>query len=105
MATTRMPRRLYVGNLAYDVTEDDLRGLFAEAGAVLTATIGLGDGNSSARGFGYVEMATEDEATRATEALHGRELRGRRLNIKAAPEEGDRRRGLRSPRAMVRRAP
>jgi RNA recognition motif-containing protein len=98
-------KNLYVGNLAYSVTADDLRGLFAEAGVVSEATIGLADSVQMARGFGYVVMETEEQAAKAIALLNGRELQGRRLNVKYPHDEADRPRGFRmgvGPRRTAR---
>jgi RNA recognition motif-containing protein len=83
-----MGKKLYVGNLAFEVTEEELRALFGEAGTVEEATIGQPGPAGRARGFGYVEMATEDDATKAMALLHGREHHGRRLNVKE-PQDPD----------------
>lgn len=82
-----MGKRLYVGNLAFTVTEEELRVLFGAAGTVESATIGLGGSASSARGFGYVEMSTDDEAFKAVSLFNGHELQGRRLNVKEPQEQ------------------
>ena len=81
-----MAKRLYVGNLAYSITEEDLKTLFAEAGTVTEATVGLSGSMGNARGFGYVEMATDEEAARAVTLLNGREVQGRTINVKEPQE-------------------
>ena len=81
-----MGKRLYVGNLAYGVTESDLRDLFVEAGQVTEAKIVLDRDTGRPRGFGFVEMDSEGAATKAISALNGREVQGRALNVKEAAE-------------------
>lgn len=82
-----MSTKLYVGNIAYTVTEDELRTLFAPAGPVESVTIGLASPAGRARGFGWVEMESEEAASQAIALLHGLEHKGRRLNVKRpAPE-------------------
>ncbi|MDA1190138.1 MAG: RNA-binding protein [Candidatus Poribacteria bacterium] len=85
-----MGKRLYVGNLNYRTTEDMLREAFGEFGEVADCTIIEG------RGFGFIEMGTEQEAEEAREGLNGEELDGRRLRVDEAhdrPQRDDRRGG------------
>jgi RNA recognition motif-containing protein len=70
--------RLYVGNLKYNVTNDQLRGLFAGYGEVKSANVIEG------KGFGFVEMSTPEEARKAKEALDGQEFEGRNLKVDEA---------------------
>ncbi len=80
--------RLYVGNLTYSVTEDQLKELFAEHGEVKGVNIITG------KGFGFVEMSTNEEAEAAKEALNGTEFDGRTMRIDEArprQEKNDRR--------------
>jgi len=80
-----MSKRLYVGNLNYRTMADTLRDLFAEHGTVVDTTIIEG------KGFGFVEMESEEEAGRAKEALNGTEVDGRELRVEDAkprPERG-----------------
>lgn len=70
--------RLYVGNLNYSVTDDQLRGLFAAHGQVKSANVIEG------KGFGFVEMSTPEEARKAKEALDGQEFEGRNLKVDEA---------------------
>jgi RNA recognition motif-containing protein len=81
-----MAKRLYVGNLGFEVTEDDLRELFGTIGEVTEAQIGLGAGYGKARGFGYVAMAKDEDADLAIARLHGHVLRGRQINVKEPKE-------------------
>ena len=76
--------KLYVGNLSYEVTEEDLRQACEEFGQVETATI-IKDRNSGrSKGFGFVEMASKDEGQSAIDGLNGKELKGRALNVNEA---------------------
>jgi RNA recognition motif-containing protein len=81
-----MGKRLYVGNLAYSVTEADLRDVFAESGEVTEVKVVLDRDTGRPRGFAFVEMSSEAEATTAIKNLNGRDLQGRALNVKEAQE-------------------
>lgn len=79
---------IYVGNLSYDVTQDDLNAVFAEYGTVKRVQLPLDRETGRPRGFGFVEMSTEAEETAAIEALDGAEWMGRDLRVnKAKPRE------------------
>lgn len=82
-------RTLYVGNLPYDVTEEEVQGLFNGANAVARIHLPM-DPDGRRRGFGFVTMGTADGARDAVEALRGAELRGRRLVVNLAHPKGDR---------------
>ena len=73
-----MGTRLYVGNLPYSVTELELRDLFASLGTITEAKIVTDRDTGRPRGFGFVEMSTEDEAKKAIEELNGRDARDAR---------------------------
>jgi RNA recognition motif-containing protein len=95
-----MPSKLYVGNLAYDVTQEDLSEFFSQVGAVQSAAVISDKFSGQSRGFGFVEMSDSQEADRAIETLNDTELKGRRVKIDRAREtaprsggSGDRRRG------------
>lgn len=78
--------KLYVGNLKYSVTDEQLKKLFSEHGEVKSANVIKG------KGFGFVEMGSSEEATRAREALNGKEFEGRTLRIaEALPPRTERR--------------
>lgn len=80
--------KLYVGNLAYTVNEDDLRDLFEQFGAVESATVISDRATGSSKGFGFVEMSNAD-AQKAMSALNGQEHQGRSLTVnEAKPREG-----------------
>src|SRR5881397_1024489 len=70
-----MAAKLFVGNLSFQATEEDLRELFAQAGTVETVRIITDQFTGRPRGFGFVEMATKEEATKAIEMLNGRLFR------------------------------
>ena len=79
-----MGKRLYVGGLPYSTTEDELRGSFADAGAVESAKIIMDKMTGRSKGFGFVEMATGEEAAKAIELWNGKELGGRTLTVNEA---------------------
>ena len=79
-----MPTKLYVGNLAYSVNNDDLAQHFAQAGKVETATVVTDKFSGQSRGFGFVEMSDPAEATRAVETLNDTDLKGRRIRVDEA---------------------
>jgi cold-inducible RNA-binding protein len=84
-----MPTKLYVGNLAYSVTNEDLEGLFAQAGKVDTAVVVTDKFSGQSRGFGFVEMADSNEAAKAIETLNDVDLKGRNIRVnEARPREG-----------------
>lgn len=76
-----MATKLYVGNLSYETTDQDLQGLFAESGNVNSAQVVTDRYSGQSRGFGFVEMGTEDEAQKAIAALNGRSVGGRALVV------------------------
>lgn len=84
--------KIYVGNMSYDVTEEDLRELFETVGQVAFVTIIKDKFSNRSKGFGFVEMPDKAEAESAITNLNGKELQGRALNInEARPRpEGDR---------------
>lgn len=92
---------IYVGNLSYKVTQEDLSAVFAEYGEVKRVQLPTDRETGRPRGFGFVEMATEEQETAAIEALDGAEWMGRDMRVnKAKPREeqkgsggGDRRKG------------
>ncbi|MEM9925176.1 MAG: RNA-binding protein [Cyanobacteria bacterium P01_D01_bin.50] len=79
---------IYVGNLSYDVTEENLNAVFTEYGTVRRVQIPTDRETGRVRGFGFVEMSSEDEEAAAIEALDGAEWMGRDLKVnKARPRE------------------
>ena len=79
-----MAKRLYVGNLKYTVTSEQLHELFEQFGTVSSAQVLSDRDTGRSRGFGFVEMANDDEAQAAIEALDGRDHDGRRLTVNEA---------------------
>ena len=80
-----MGTRLYVGNLSYNVTEGELRDVFAEGGRnVVEVKIVMDRDTGRPRGFAFVEMGSDDEATAAISSLSGREIQGRPINVSEA---------------------
>lgn len=82
--------KIYVGNLAYSTNDADLRDLFAQHGAVDSASVVLDRMTGQARGFGFVEMADEGQARAAIASLNGKELGGRALRVNEAEAKPDR---------------
>lgn len=87
-----MAKKLYVGGLSYSTTEQSLRDAFAQAGTVETATVIMDRMSGRSKGFGFVEMSTDEEAQKAIEMFNGKEFEGRTLTVNEA-------------RPMVPRAP
>src|SRR3984893_3814092 len=83
-----MPTKLYVGNLAYSVTNEDLEGLFSQAGKVESAVVVSDKFSGQSRGFGFVEMADSNDAARAIEEFNETELKGRNIRVNDARPRG-----------------
>lgn len=83
-----MGRRLYVGNLAWAVTDQDLRDLFGEAGKVETSQVIVDRETNRSRGFGFVEMASDEAAEAAIKKFNGRDLKGRAIRVNEAQSRG-----------------
>ena len=84
-----MATKLYVGNLSYQATDQELHDLFSEVGAVSSAQVVTDRYSGQSRGFGFVEMATEDDAQKAIAAINGRNVGGRSLVVnESRPREG-----------------
>jgi len=81
--------KIYVGNLSYDATEDNLSELFGAHGQVESVAIIKDHYSGRSRGFGFVEMAGKDEAEAAIAALNGTEHLGRKLNVNEARAQGE----------------
>jgi RNA recognition motif-containing protein len=79
-----MGRRLYVGNLPYKATDEDLLGLFSRAGTVASARVMRDMATGRARGFAFVEMATDEEAQKAITEFHQYQMDGRALVVNEA---------------------
>jgi len=84
-----MPTKLYVGNLAYSVTNEDLEALFTQAGKVDSAVVVVDKFSGQSRGFGFVEMADSNDSAKAIEEFNETELKGRAIRVnEARPREG-----------------
>jgi cold-inducible RNA-binding protein len=83
-----MGRKLYVGNLPYEVGETELQDLFGRSGSVESVTVMRDQMTGRARGFGFVEMSTDEEAQQAITTLNGTQVGGRNLTVnEARPKE------------------
>jgi cold-inducible RNA-binding protein len=83
-----MPSKLYVGNLAYSVSNDDLEQLFSQAGQVQSATVITDKFSGQSKGFGFVEMTTAEEVANAIRQFNDSELKGRNIKVnEARPRE------------------
>ncbi len=85
--------KIYVGNLSYSVTEEDLRQAFEGFGQVESATIIKDQSSGQSKGFGFIEMPAKEEAQAAINGLNGKEIKGRKLNVNEARPQADNRRG------------
>lgn len=88
-----MAKKLYVGNLSYGVNDDSLKEFFAQAGTVESASVIIDRISGRSRGFGFVEMASDDEAKAAVDSLNGQELDGRAIVVNEARPMTNRPRG------------
>ena len=79
-----MGRKLYVGNLPYEIGETELQDLFARAGSVESVNVMRDQATGRARGFAFVEMSTDEEAQNAIRLLNGRDIGGRALVVNEA---------------------
>ena len=84
---------IYVGNLSYQTTEDELRDLFAEFGDVVSAKLIVDKFTGQSKGFGFVEMSNNSEAQKAMDELNGRDVNGRNVTVNQARPRQDRSRG------------
>jgi RNA recognition motif-containing protein len=85
-----MPSKLYVGNLAYTVSNDDLRDLFSQVGQVQSATVIADKFSGQSKGFGFVEMTTAEEVASAIQQFDGADLKGRNIKVnEARPRESN----------------
>src|ERR1700745_2840530 len=85
-----MSTKLFVGNLSFDLTENDLQDAFAAHGTVIEANLMMDRATGRPRGFGFVTMSTPEEAQKAIDALNGKELAGRALTVNIARPREDR---------------
>ncbi|AEJ20668.1 RNP-1 like RNA-binding protein [Gracilinema caldarium DSM 7334] len=82
-----MAKKLYVGNLSYNTSEDSLRNLFSNFGSVASAKIIFDRETGNSKGFGFVEMSTDEEASAAIAGTNGREFEGRQLRVNEAMDK------------------
>jgi cold-inducible RNA-binding protein len=85
-----MAMKLYVGNLSFQTTSEDLQQLFAQAGTVESATVVEDRDTGRSRGFGFVEMASKEEGEKAIEQFNGTDMNGRNLTVNEARPREDR---------------
>ncbi len=85
-----MAKKLFIGSLPYKTTDEDLRQQFSQAGTVTSASVIMDRMTGRSRGFGFVEMSSDEEATKAIEMFHDKEMDGRRIvvNESRPREEG-----------------
>ena len=88
-----MAKKLFVGGLPYATTDDELKSHFAQAGNVLSAQIVMDRMTGRSKGFGFVEMESDDEAAKAIEMFNGTDFGGRSLAVNEARPKTDRPRG------------
>jgi len=82
-----MGKKIYVGNLSYNTYEDGLRNLFQSYGTVVSAKIITDRDSGSSKGFGFVEMGSDDEARAAIAGTNGRDLDGRQIKVNEAMDK------------------
>jgi RNA recognition motif-containing protein len=82
-----MAKKLYVGNLSYNTTEDSLRNFFSGFGNVVSAKIIFDRESGNSKGFGFVEMGSDEEAARAITESNSREFEGRQLRVNEAMDK------------------
>lgn len=85
-----MGKKLFVGNVPYTITEDELKSAFSEAGDVASVAIITDKMTGRPRGFAFVEMASDESAQKAVEIMNGKEIGGRALNVNEARPREDR---------------
>ncbi len=93
-----MAKRIYVGGLPYSTTEAALREHFSQAGTVASATVIMDKMTGRSKGFGFVEMSSDEEADKAISQLNGAELEGRKLTVNEARPMEPRAPGAERPR-------
>jgi cold-inducible RNA-binding protein len=85
-----MATKLYVGSLAYSIKDDQLKDIFAEVGTVVSAQVIIDRDSNQSKGFGFVEMSSEEEAQKAIKELNGKEIDGRAIMVNEARPKEDR---------------
>jgi len=84
---------LFVGNLSFEVSQEDLEATFGQCGQVASAKVMMDRETGRPRGFAFVEMPNETEARKAIQSLNGKELKGRQMNVNEARPREDKPRG------------
>ena len=84
-----MALKLFVGNLSFETSDEDLKAAFATAGTPVTASVIKDRLTGKSRGFGFVEMSSDEEAKRAIAELNGRDLKGRAISVNEARERSE----------------
>lgn len=85
-----MANKIFVGSLAYTATDDDLNAFFAPAGTVVSAKVIMDRDTNRSKGFGFVEMGSDEEAKAAIDSLNGKELNGRAVALSEARPQAPR---------------
>jgi len=93
-----MGKKLYVGNLPFGASQEEISELFGQVGTVESVNIITDKFSGQSRGFGFVEMATDEEAQAAIERFDGQDLKGRTMKVNEARPQGDRGSGGGRPR-------
>lgn len=96
--TCTMSKKLYVGNLPYSSTEEDLKEMFGKIGSVESVSIIMDRFSGKSKGFGFVEMASEAEASKAISEINGSEIGGRKIVVSEARTQGEKKGGGFQPR-------
>jgi RNA recognition motif-containing protein len=84
MKFTRMNKKLFVGSLSWNTTDEMLKEAFSQAGTVVSASVIVDRQTSRSKGFGFVEMSTEEEAQTAIDTLNGKDVDGRQIAVSEA---------------------
>ncbi|GAB4219243.1 MAG: hypothetical protein Fur009_4430 [Candidatus Microgenomates bacterium] len=100
-----MSTKLYVGNLLYEVTDEDLKNQFLQVGSVVSATVIRFRDTGRSKGFGFVEMGSEDEAKKAIEMMNGQDFKGRKMVVSEARPPRPRENRFGGGRRFSRRPP
>lgn len=95
-----MSKKLYVGNLLYEVTDEDLKNQFMAIGPVVSAVVIKFRESGRSKGFGFVEMETEEDAKKAIEAFHQKDFKGRTLVVSEARPPREKTATVPSPAAV-----
>lgn len=88
-----MATKLFIGSLSWNVTDDQLKEFFSSVGTVVSANVIIDRGTNRSKGFGFVEMSSDDEAAEAIKQLNGKELDGRNIVVSEAKPREDRPQG------------